>query len=164
MLRHIFTASLALPLFLACGSTPTPGGGGGNSGHGGGEVDAGPDAAEPLDAAPDTSVDAAPDAADAEACKLAQPYSTKNAVCNACAESQCCHEINGCLLDTECNDDYVNCSLACALTDFDAGPDAGPDAGTAGCLADCAQQYPKGKTEYDVAIGCADTACATECQ
>jgi hypothetical protein len=108
-----------------------------------------------------TAVDAG---MDAPACKLASPFSSSNAVCNACAEEKCCAQINGCLLDTACNDDYVNCTLVCAFTDFDAGADAGGDAGTAGCLADCAQQFPKGKAEYDTAFGCADTVCATECQ
>jgi hypothetical protein len=163
--------ALSLSLVLACSSTPATGGGGGSGsttastgagtgghGTGGSPVDAGVDAPAPMDG----GMDAAPDAdLDAAMCKLASAFSSSNAVCNACAEEKCCPEINGCLLDTACNDDYVNCSLACAFTDFDAGADAGTEAG---CLADCAQQYPKGKAEYDTAFGCADTACATECQ
>lgn len=175
MLRTLFAASLALPLVLvACSSTPNPspatgaGGSGGSAGTttsagtggqgtGGAPLDAGVDAPAPMDGGPDAPLDAA-------TCKLASPFSSKNAACNACAEEKCCPEINGCLLDTACNDDYVNCSLVCAFTDFDAGADAGGDAGTEGCLADCAQQFPAGKAEYDTAFGCADTACATECQ
>ena len=172
MLRPLFAASLALALSLlaSCSSTPATGGNGGSGGRsstagvsastsgtgggtGGAPIDAGMDAPDPMDAMPDADLDAGP-------CKLAQPFSSKNAVCNACAEEKCCPQINGCLLDTACNDDYVNCSLVCAFTDFDAG-DAGT---TAGCLADCAKQFPKGKAEYDVAFGCADSACATECQ
>jgi hypothetical protein len=167
MLRSLFAASLALPLLFSCASSPASGGTSGSGGSGGGPVDAGVDAPSAHDAGPDAPLDAEPGApGDAEAgtCKLAQPFSSKNAVCNDCAEAQCCPEINGCLLDPACNDDYVNCSLVCAFTDFDAGADGGSDAGTAGCLADCAAQYPKGKAEYDAAFGCADTACATECQ
>lgn len=175
MLRSLFprsslflgvAAALALPLILACSSTPATGGNGGTGGTGGqgtggAPIDAGMDAP----ALSDGGMDAPPDApADSGACKLASPYSSKNAVCNACAEEKCCPEINGCLLDTGCNDDYVNCTLVCAFTDFDAGADAGSDAGAEGCLADCGQQFPEGKAEYDVAIGCAESACATECQ
>jgi hypothetical protein len=166
----LFAASLAIPLLVSCSSTPATGGNGGSGGHastssagvtggaGGGAVDAGIDAPTMMDAGLDAPSDAP---LDAPMCKLAQPFSSKNAVCNACAEEKCCPQINGCLLDTACNDDYVNCSLVCAFTDFDAGADAGT---TAGCLADCAQQFPKGKAEYDAAFGCADSACATECQ
>jgi hypothetical protein len=98
---------------------------------------------------------------DAGACTLLRPYSTKNATCNACAQAKCCVEVNGCLGDPACDDGYVNCAIACAL-DFDGGADA--DAGPVACLADCAKQYPKGKVEYDAAIGCADASCAAECE
>ena len=169
MLRPLFAALLALSVLLvACSSAAPTGGTGGNAststsagtggqGTGGAPIDAGMDAPAPVDAGMDAPLDA-------PACKLARAFSSKNAVCNACAEEKCCAEINGCLLDTACNDDYVNCSLVCAFTEFDAGADAGGDAGAAGCLADCAQQFPEGKAEYDTAFGCADTACATECQ
>lgn len=90
------------------------------------------------------------------ACKLVKPYSSKNAVCNQCAESKCCAEVNGCLGDPACDDDYVNCTLVCALS-------PAPDAGMGACLGQCAKDYPKGKAEYDTAIGCADSKCATEC-
>jgi hypothetical protein len=104
------------------------------------------------------AVDARPDArGDLTACKLLKPYSTKNTVCNACAEAKCCVEINGCLGDLECDDAYVNCTLACALA-------PAPDAGVSSCLQQCAKDHPKGKTEYDLAIGCADSKCATECK
>lgn len=164
-----FAASLSLSLVVvACASAPVTGGSGGSAttttsastggqGTGGAPVDAGMDAPTQTD----SGMDAAPDAV---ACKLASAFSSSNAVCNACAEEKCCPQINGCLLHTACNDDYVNCSLVCAFTDFDGGADAGGDAGTAGCLADCAQQFPEGKAEYDTAFGCADTACLTECK
>lgn len=90
-------------------------------------------------------------------CKLVKPYSTKNAPCNQCAESTCCVELNGCLASPDCDDFYVNCTLACALG-------RAPDAGLSACLGACAKDYPKGKAEYDVAIGCADSRCATECK
>ena len=117
-----------------------------------------------LDAQSDRSSDAPSDGktdapSDAGTCKLVSPYSSKNAVCNQCAESKCCIEINGCLGDPKCNDDYVNCILACALLPDDAG-----DAGTATCLGKCAKDFPQGKAAYDVAIGCAESTCATECK
>jgi hypothetical protein len=135
MLRALLAACTALPL-SGC-SAPDVGG-----------LDAG------LDAAPEAAV---PMDAEAGACALARPYSTKNATCNACAEARCCVEVNGCLLDPDCDDGYVNCAIACALD-----PDAG--AGSTPCLADCATQYPQGESEYDAAIGCVDQRCAVECQ
>jgi len=118
------------------------------------------------DAVPDTSTDApsAKDSSgdapsDAGTCKLVKPYSSKNVGCNQCAEAKCCAEINGCLGDPACDDTYVNCILACALLPDDAG-----DAGLSLCMNQCAIDSPKGKTEYDTAIGCADTKCKTECQ
>jgi hypothetical protein len=108
-------------------------------------------AAEPgRDLSPDRRGDLVP-------CKLIKPYSSKNATCNQCAENKCCVEINGCLADPECDDSYVNCTLACAL-----GP--APDAGMSACLGQCGTAYPKGKSEYEAATGCADTRCASECQ
>ena len=53
----------------------------------------------------------------------------------------------------------VNCAI-----DFDAGSDAAADAGPTACPADCARQYPKGKAEYDTAIGCVDRSCGAECK
>lgn len=108
----------------------------------------------------DVGVDAKDGApSDAGVCALSKPYSSKNATCNGCAQTKCCAEINACYADLECDDGYVNCILACALLPGDAG-----DAGVSMCLADCGAQHPKGKTEYDTAIGCADTKCATECK
>jgi len=147
-MRRLLAAALALPLVLACSSATTPGGSGGASPDAGPE-DAGPDA--PADAGSDAPTDAAP-------CALISPYSSQNAACNACAEERCCAEINGCLGDPGCNDDYVNCTLACAFVDD------GGDAGLTACLDACGAQYPQGKAEYDVAIGCAEQACATPCQ
>lgn len=109
--------------------------------------DAGRDVADDL--AADQRVDAVP-------CTLVKPYSSKDAVCNQCAQAKCCAEINGCLGDPECDDDYVNCMLACTLP-----PE--PDAGLSGCLQQCAASHPQGKAKYDVAIGCAEARCATEC-
>jgi hypothetical protein len=95
---------------------------------------------------------------DGPACKLVKKYSSSNPTCNDCAEQKCCMEVNGCLGDLECDGTYVNCILACALMPEDAG-----DAGMAICMDDCAQQAPKGKAEYDAAIGCADDKCKAEC-
>ncbi|MFT3765261.1 MAG: hypothetical protein QM820_07060 [Minicystis sp.] len=141
---------LGLSLLAACSSPDAPPADGGPDDAG--PADAAPHDAAPADAAPDAPADAAPDA---PACTLVSPYSSQDADCNACAEAHCCAAINGCLTDPDCNDGYVNCALACA---FD------PDAGQDPCLADCASQYPTGKEEYDEAIGCADQACAVECQ
>jgi hypothetical protein len=146
-------AALALPLVLACSSATMPGGSGGAADAG--PPDAGPQDSGPADAGPS---DTGP--ADA-ACALLSPYSSENAACNDCAQAMCCVEINGCLGDPGCNDDYVDCTIGCALDD-DGG--AGADAGLTMCLDGCGTQYPKGKGEYDVAIGCAEQACATECQ
>ena len=101
------------------------------------------------------------DATDAS-CTLHKAYSSKNAACNACAQEHCCGAVNGCFDDPRCDDDYVNCILACALVPDDAGPDAGDATGA--CLADCRAQYPAGKAEYDTAIGCVDGACADACK
>jgi len=121
--------------------------------------DAGADAAADVGAS-DGSGDAAEDApvdapVDSPACTLAKPYSSSDPVCNACAEKECCEEINACLLDPVCDDSYVNCILACSI-----GVDAGE---VAPCIAICDEDYPAGKAEWDAAIGCADTRCAAEC-
>lgn len=138
---------LAAALLAACSSPDT-------STLDAGPADAGAEDAAVADAAAaEDAGDAAPDAAP---CTLASPYSTQDAVCNACAEAKCCAAINGCLLLPACNDDYVNCALGCSLDPGDAGVDP--------CLADCAAQSPEGKAAYDAAIGCADAACAVECQ
>jgi hypothetical protein len=96
---------------------------------------------------------------DGPACKLVKSYSSSNAKCNDCVEQKCCVEMNGCLGNLECDDTYVNCILACVLM-----PDDGGDAGMAICMDECAKLSPKGKAEYDVAIGCADDKCGVECQ
>lgn len=116
------------------------------------------DAAADAPPADTALVDAPADAA----CALTKPYSSKDAVCNGCAQSKCCAEVNGCLGDPRCDDDYVNCILACALTGTTDGGDAGAE--MAGCLADCATKYPVGKAEYDTAIGCVDTKCGDTCK
>ena len=127
--------------------------GGGSAGNtsGGGSAGTGGTAGVAGDAGADA-------AADASVCTLTKPYSSKNAACNACAEKECCAAINVCYASSDCDDGYVNCILACALLPGDAG-----DAGVADCLSDCDKQYPKGKAEYDAAIGCADTMCAGPC-
>jgi hypothetical protein len=116
------------------------------------------DSAPPLEASADAD---APDVQDAGACTLVKPYSSQNATCNACAEQHCCQQVNACTSDQECDDSYVNCILACALLPADGGA---ADAGIDPCLSDCASQYPKGKLEFDAAIGCAESSCSAECQ
>ncbi len=182
--RALFLAlpvTLALFVPLGC-STTGPEGGSGGGRDGGADSAAGPadsgfslpsadatvDVAAPHDGSigldariklPDDPGDADPadaDSVDAAACTLVRPYSSKDAVCNACAQKECCAQINTCLSDTQCDDGYVNCLLACVLVD-DAGP--GTDAGIAMCETACGAQYPKGHTEYDIATGCVDTAC-----
>jgi len=118
-------------------------------------ADARADAHAAVDLRIDSRADARRDAP--PPCKLVKPYSTKNALCNQCAESKCCAEVNSCLGDTACDDDYVNCILACALSPV-------PDAGSSPCLAQCGKDYPKGKAEYEAATGCADSKCASECK
>jgi len=108
------------------------------------------DLAAPVDAAK----------ADFAGCKLSAPYSSKDAVCNGCAESHCCVEVNACYASTSCNDDYVNCYLGCGLF---ANPDAGGTDVTA-CIADCGTMYPAGKVQFEAAIGCVDTSCAGKCK
>ena len=68
--------------------------------------------------------------------------------------------MNDCLGDPRCDDDYVNCALACALLPADAG-DAGAEAER--CLAECAANHPEGKKRYDGTFGCIDAQCAAEC-
>ena len=55
------------------------------------------------------------------------------------------------------NNDYVNCTLACAM-----GPE--PDGGVAACLDLCATEHGAGKALYDEAMGCAEARCVTECE
>ena len=158
-------ALLTLPALVGCSSSsasstegPAPGDG------------APPDVTADAGAAADTgqtrdtaAADAPADApADGAACTLHKPYSTKNAACNACAQERCCLALDACFDDPRCDDDYVNCILACALTPDDAGADAGDALG--GCLADCAAKHPAGKAEYDAAIACVDGACAAPCR
>lgn len=92
-------------------------------------------------------------------CTLVAKYSSKDSFCNACAESKCCAEVNGCLGDARCNDDYVNCQLACALLPDDEDPQA-----IKACFAQCGVDYPEGKKLYDSAIGCVDASCAGICE
>jgi hypothetical protein len=124
-----------------------------------------------VDASSEVAVDAPPaDAADTHvsdgagdaACTLVKPYSSKDATCNACAQAKCCAEVNGCLGDPRCDDDYVNCILACALTTTVDSGDAGPV--VAACVAECGTKYPAGKAAYDKAIGCVDARCSDVCK
>jgi hypothetical protein len=114
----------------------------------------------------DTTVDARTDAprdviGDAS-CRLHKVYSSKNATCNACAQATCCETLNTCFDDPRCDDEYVNCILACALLPDDAGGDTG--GALRDCLADCATKHPAGKSEYDAAIACVEGACVAECK
>jgi hypothetical protein len=114
-----------------------------------------------------TATEAGTDGAtsDGAACKLVKPYSSKDKTCNDCAQTQCCAEVNGCLGDTACDDDYVNCILACVLLPDDAGADVDAgDAGIPACEKRCGTQYPKGEAEYLAATGCVDTRCKTDCK
>jgi len=113
---------------------------------------------------PDSAaVDTAPIVTDTRdaACKLQKPYSSKDVDCNACAERTCCDEVNGCFADKRCDDDYVNCILACALLPADAA-DAGAERDR--CVGECDAMHPEGKKAYDAAIGCVEARCATECE
>ena len=94
-------------------------------------------------------------------CKLQKAYSSKDVDCNTCAEQQCCDEVNGCFADKRCDDDYVNCILACALLPADAA-DAGAERDR--CVAECDSMHPEGKKAYDRAIGCVEARCPTECE
>jgi hypothetical protein len=115
-----------------------------------------------------TTTEAAADGAksDGAACKLVKPYSSKDKTCNTCAETACCAEVNGCLGDPACDDDYVNCILACVLLPDDAGADvdAGADASIPACEKRCGTQFPKGEASYLAATGCVDTRCKTDCK
>jgi hypothetical protein len=125
-------------------------------------IDASPDTASPDTSSPDTTSEASVDSGADAACSLTKPYSSKNAACNACAQAECCAEVNGCLGDPRCDDDYVNCILACAFTAPTDGGDAGAEKDA--CLAACATSYPVGKAAYDAAIGCVDSKCNDDCK
>lgn len=145
-------ALLAVVLFAGCSSSesaPTP------------VVDSASDTATdsvvtvdsmPSDTGPSDSRDAA--------CKLTKAYSSKDADCNACAEQTCCEEVNGCFGDKRCDDDYVNCILACAILPADA---ADPAVERDRCVAECDAMHPEGKKAYDAAIGCVERRCVSEC-
>ncbi len=114
----------------------------------------------------DAASEAAPGDAsgDTAACMLVRPYSTKTPKCNTCAEQECCALLNTCLNDDGCDNGYVDCILACALTDpGDAGPDADVDAGIAACETACGTQYPTGRDEYVAATACVDAKCSASC-
>lgn len=117
--------------------------------------------ASPFDAATrnaDAKAADAENAPDAAACTLSQPYSTKDAVCNECAQSHCCQAVNDCYADDQCNDTFVNCILGCALTD------SGGTDGTNACIAQCGVDSPQGKAEYAAISDCLAASCATECK
>jgi len=101
------------------------------------------------DRSPDQASDQAP-------CTLLGVYSSSDPGCNQCAEARCCAELNACFAEPQCDDLYVNCTLACVLT---RAPDAGPKA----CLQQCAIDYPQGRDLYVTAMGCAEARCAAEC-
>lgn len=156
-----FLAVTMTAAFVACAassSDPTGAGGGdGGASDGSSARDTGASAS---DAGSGTDASTAKDAA---TCKLTKPYATKDVACNDCAAENCCEVVNACYGDTDCDDGYVNCILACVLLPDDAGPDAG-DAGVATCTAACGTQYPKGKTEYDAIDSCIASSCASACK
>ena len=107
----------------------------------------------------DAAVDSAVDAqarADAPQCKLTSPYSTKDQDCNVCAEAKCCTPINACLASKDCNDGYVNCIVACAITEKDK-------AANDRCSAVCAKDYPDGEKLFTTFSACVDNGCVLEC-
>jgi len=112
----------------------------------------------------DASVSTDAGRSDAGSCKLVKPYATKDVACNDCAAENCCDVVNACYNDTDCDDGYVNCILACVLLPDDAGADGGGDAGVATCTAACGKQYPTGKTEYDAIDACIASSCSTACK
>jgi len=127
-------------------------------------VDAARDSFVP-DLGPDSPSDLGSDVIDTRSdssCRLSKPYSSKDEICNACAEDHCCATLNTCLDDTRCNDDYVNCILACALLPDDAGADV--KGTTDDCVATCGTTYPEGRAKYDAAISCVEAACPTDCK
>ena len=146
----------ALVSFVAC-ATAEPSAAGDATGADAATAD---DAARKNDSAPSEAgaADAGP------ACKLSKPYATKDQDCNACAEANCCAEVNACYADSDCDDGYVNCILACVLLPDDAGADASAaDGGVKACTAACGTQYPKGQGEYDAISACVEASCTSEC-
>ncbi len=120
------------------------------------------------DASDDDRTDAAKDARNdsakkdtGPACKLSAPYTKKNAACNACAEANCCESVNACVAETKCFDDYVNCSLACALESNDAAAGGDP---VKDCLAQCDKDSPEGAVLYKAFSACIDGACTADCK
>ncbi len=122
------------------------------------DASAPPDAPADASAPPDAVSDAPGDGgkSDAPACKLTAAYSTKDQDCNLCAEAYCCAQVNACFASKDCNDGYVNCVIACALTEKDK-------AGYDKCAAICATDYPTGDKLFAGLNLCVDTACKTEC-
>jgi len=108
--------------------------------------------------APDAQQEAANVEDSASSCKLTKPYSTSMKDCNDCAEKNCCAEVNACYENLACDDSYVNCMLACVLTEDAGKPEI--DA----CIADCGTQYPEGKQIYETLDSCVVGKCTTECQ
>jgi hypothetical protein len=121
------------------------------------DASASTDAAADAQPKADANLTPAPDAsADAAACTLTAPYSTKNQLCNTCAEAHCCAAINACYASKDCDEGYVNCVIACALTEKDK---PAYDA----CAAVCSKDYPTGAKLFNTINACADKSCATEC-
>lgn len=117
-----------------------------------------PDAAVQEEAAAEAAQPEAAPLEDAGSCTLVKPYATKDVDCNTCAEKNCCAEVNDCYNNLACDDSYVNCMLACVLTEDAGKPEI--DA----CIADCGTQYPEGKTIYETLDTCIVGKCTTECQ
>ena len=163
-----FVASFVVSAAVACASSSSrpgdedappagAGGAGGASGASGGFEAGGKADAAGSGGTPSGGANGGGGAA--VACELTKPYSSKDIDCNACAEAKCCAEVNGCLDDPICDDEYVNCSLACALL-----PDSPEQAKIDACFADCDAQQPKGKKLYDAAIGCVEARCVGVCE
>ncbi len=149
--------SIMLLLLVAC--TGSPGGsllGPADSG----DAHTGPVADTSTDDGPsDNPTDAARyDSSDATTCKLLKVYSSSNRACNACAEKECCEIINACFSSKACDEDYINCSLACVL-ETDASKSAIDH-----CVKECQRIYNDGYMLFDAANACAESKCTADCR
>jgi len=81
------------------------------------------------------------------------PAGSSSSACYKCVLDQCCHTLDACTADSDCNA-LLPCVGACPGTDL--VPDAGPDAGFfPSCYEACIARYPKGRTllvRYNVCI------------
>jgi hypothetical protein len=156
---------VGLLVFVSCASPaaapPSPDAGAGGSGGalpvgsssstagavgGGGAapLDAGSDAGDAADAAPDVAVDASPCAPFVE---------TYMPACFACLGADCCDLAATCFAVHDCFG-YASCQQNC--------PPA-PDGGSNVCLGACAQQYPMPGPAFAALTGCLHAHCAGSC-